>query len=48
MPPMMVAIRNFNGGRKLLNYPKYTKNSDLDACVRVQTSNKNELCHPRG
>lgn len=27
---MTVAIGNFNDGRKLLNYPKYTKNSDLD------------------
>jgi hypothetical protein len=35
MPPMMVAIGNFNGGKKLLNYPKYTENSDLDAHVCV-------------
>ncbi len=34
-PPMIVTIGKFNGGRKLLNYPKYTKNLDLDACVCV-------------
>jgi hypothetical protein len=35
MPSMIVTIGNFNGGKKLLNYPKYTKNLDLDACVCV-------------
>jgi hypothetical protein len=32
---MMVTIGNSNGGRKLLNYPKYTNNSNPDACVHV-------------
>jgi hypothetical protein len=35
MPPMMVVAKEFDGGRKLPNYPKYTKNSYLDAHVHV-------------
>jgi hypothetical protein len=30
MPLVMVVARNFDGGKKLLNYPKSTKNIDLD------------------
>jgi hypothetical protein len=35
MPLVMVAVGNFNGGKKLLNYPKYTKISNPDTHVRV-------------
>ncbi len=35
MSPMMVIAKNYDGGRKLLNYLKYIKNSYLDAHVRV-------------
>jgi hypothetical protein len=28
---MMVVVGNFDGGRKLMNYPKYIKYLDLDA-----------------
>jgi hypothetical protein len=31
----MVAVGNSNGGKKLLNYPKYIKNSNLDTHVHV-------------
>jgi hypothetical protein len=34
-PLMTITIGNFNGGKKLLNCPKYTKNSDPNAHVRV-------------
>jgi len=30
MPPVMITIGKFDGGRKLLNYPKYIKNSNPD------------------
>jgi hypothetical protein len=39
MPPMMVAVGNFHGGRKLLNYPKSTKNLNLN-------THKSRWCHP--
>jgi hypothetical protein len=32
---MLITTGNFDGGRKLLNYPKYTKNSDPDTHVHV-------------
>jgi hypothetical protein len=35
MLPMMVVVVNFDGGKKLLNYLEYIKNSDLDTHVRV-------------
>jgi hypothetical protein len=35
MPPMIIVVGNSNGGKKFLNYPKYTKNSDPNAHVHV-------------
>jgi hypothetical protein len=32
-----IVIGNFDGGKKLLNYIEYTKNSDMDAHVHVFT-----------
>jgi hypothetical protein len=31
----MMVVNNCDGGRKLLNYPKYIKNSNQNAHVRV-------------
>jgi hypothetical protein len=33
--PSMTVVNNYDGGRKLLNYPKYIKNSNRNAHVRV-------------
>jgi hypothetical protein len=35
MPLVTLVIGNFDGGKKLLNYIEYTKNSDMDAHVHV-------------
>jgi hypothetical protein len=35
MPPLIVVARNSDGGRKLLNYPKYINNSYIDTHVCV-------------
>jgi len=35
MPPMIITTGNYDGGKKLLNYPKYTKNSNVDVHVHV-------------
>jgi hypothetical protein len=33
MPPEIIVVGNYNGGRKLLNYPKYTKDLNPNAHV---------------
>jgi hypothetical protein len=35
MPLMTIEVGNFDGGRKVLNYLKYTKNSDPNARIQV-------------
>ncbi len=48
--PMMVAIGNFDGGRKLLNYLEYIKKviKPKHPCTCAQTSDKSQWCYPRG
>jgi hypothetical protein len=42
-----IIIGNFDGGRKLLNYPKFIKNSNRNAHVHVfkQVINMNGVSH---
>jgi hypothetical protein len=47
MSPMTIATRNFNGGKKFMNYSKYIKNSNLytHVCVFEQAIKVNDVTH---
>jgi hypothetical protein len=46
---MMVEVRNSDEGKKLLNYPKYTKiQTQMHMYRCVQTNNKSQWCYLGG